>query len=141
MIINFTYDSSVNGAPVGFTATLTGVANFFQNAFSDAVTVNIAVGYGEVDGQALVPGALGESVTFLSGYSYAQVKSALAADAKSAGDTSAVASLPSSDPTGGHYWVATAEAKALGLSNSSGLDGFVGFSSTLQFLITTTAMA
>src|SRR5262249_56313788 len=44
---------------------------------------------------------------------------------------SAVNSLPASDPTpggNGHYWVATSEAKAIGLSGpSSATDGFIGF--------------
>jgi hypothetical protein len=124
MIVNFVYDSTVNGAPVGFTTTLTAVANFFQSTFSDSVTVNINVGYGKVNGQNLGGGALGESLTYLSNYTYGQLTSALAADAKSANDTSSVSSLPASGPVGGHYWVTTADAKALGLAGpSSALDG------------------
>ena len=130
MIVNFTYDSTVGSAPVGFTATLNAVASFFQNTFSDSVTVNISVGYGKINGQNLGGGALGSSLTYLSNYSYAQLKSALAADATSADDSSSVASLPANDPTGGHYWVSTAESKALGLAGpSAALDGYVGFSS------------
>ena len=83
MIINFTYDSSVASAPVGFTATLNNIASFFQSTFSDAVTINIAVGYGEVNGQALPSNALGESLTYLNSVTYTQIASALAADAKS----------------------------------------------------------
>src|SRR5258706_13545617 len=131
MILNITYDPSVGGAPAGFVTALNAVVSFFQSTFTDSVTVNIDVGYGEVDSQPLDPNALGESITFLSNYSYAQIKSALMADAKSADDTSAVASLPASDPIAGShfYWVSTAEAKALGLPASfSPPDGFFGFS-------------
>ena len=66
MIFNITYDPSVSGAPAGFVTTINAVASFFQSTFTDSVTVNIDVGYGEVDGQSLSGGALGESITFLS---------------------------------------------------------------------------
>src|SRR5207302_10948286 len=51
--------------------------------------------------------------------------------AKSADDTSAVASLPAGDPIAGvhYYWATTAEAKALGLLGAQNPDGFVGFTS------------
>jgi hypothetical protein len=128
MNINFTFGSSVNSAPVGFTNVFNQVASFFASAFLDPITINISVGYGEVGGKALASGAIGESHIFFNTTSYSQIKSALAADAKSAVDQSAVASLPASDPTGGgHFFISTAEAKALGISNGSGLDGSVGF--------------
>ena len=60
MILNLPYDSSVAGAPVGFTAVLSSIVSFFQTNFKDPVTVNIAVGYGEVNGQALSQGELGK---------------------------------------------------------------------------------
>src|SRR6266852_2004512 len=136
MIVNFIYNQNVNSAPVGFTATLNAVASFFQSTFSDPVTININVGYGTVNGQPLGGNALGTSLTYLSNYTYTQLRSALAADAKSADDSSSVASLPlpANDPTGGNYWVATAEAKALGLMGASGsVDAFVAFSSSFPF--------
>jgi Ca2+-binding RTX toxin-like protein len=129
VIINLTFDPSVANAPAGFTAALAQVVTFFENNFSNPVTVNIQVGYGEVQGQALPSGALGESLSFLQPTTYAALTGALSANASSAADASAVASLPATDPTGGAYWLTQAEAKALGLSNSPALDGFVGFSS------------
>src|SRR5439155_5665969 len=92
------------------------VANFYASTFSDPVTVNINVGYGEVGGSALPSGALGASLTYLASTSYSRLASALKLDASSADDASAVKSLPSSDPTTGfgRYWVSTAEGKALG---------------------------
>jgi len=36
---------------------------YFQTHFSDPITVNIALGYGEVGGSQLSGGALGESRT------------------------------------------------------------------------------
>jgi Ca2+-binding RTX toxin-like protein len=127
VILNLTYDASVANAPAAFTTALNSVENWFQTNFLDAVTVNIAVGYGEVKGMTLGPGSYGSSYTNMGWYSYTQLKNALAADVSSAPDASAVASLPSADPIGGSYAVPLAQAKALGLSSSTGIDGYVGF--------------
>src|SRR5258708_18726918 len=134
MILNFIYDGSVGSAPVGFTATLGRVASFFQNTFLDPVTVNIAVGYGEIRGQAMDPTGLGSSISYFNNYSYSQVRSALAADSSSADDASSIASLPLTNPSGGNYWMTTAQAKAVGLQGaSSQLDGYIGFSANPMF--------
>ena len=131
MIINVTYDPSVASAPAGFTTTVNAVFQYFQSQFTDPISVNISVGYGEVGGQALGSGALGESLTYLSSYGYSQLLGALTADATTATDQTAVASLPASNPAGGaNYLVPTAEAKALGLMGATAsLDGSIGFSS------------
>src|SRR5207249_4484390 len=113
LVFNITYDGSVSSAPAGFTSAITDVVNYYESVFNDPITVNIDVGWGEVAGLTLASGALGESVINLGLFSYSQVKTALAAGAKSADDTTAVASLPGSDPTGGgSFLLATAEAKA-----------------------------
>jgi Ca2+-binding RTX toxin-like protein len=131
LVINVTYDSSVANAPTGFVTAVSDVVQFFQTHFSDPVTINIAVGYGEVGGSRLPFGAIGASSTYLTSVSYASIVNALTADAKTAADASAAASLPAADPTGGHYWVSTAEGKALGLLGASNsIDGYVGFSSS-----------
>ena len=132
MDINLSYDSSVGSAPPEFIDGVAAVAAFLESNFSDPVTINIAVGYGEVGGYSLGSGALGESLTYLDTYTYTEIKTAFAADSKSADDASAVASLPASNPiSGSTYWVALAEAKALGLSVlANPLDGNVGFSSS-----------
>jgi hypothetical protein len=133
LVFNITYDSSVSNAPAGFTSAITDVVNYYESVFNDPVTVNIDVGWGEVAGQSL-GGALGASETNLGVFSYSQVKAALAADATSAGDATAVASLPGSDPTGGgSFLLATAEAKALGLGTGAAVDGYVGFSSSVNY--------
>jgi hypothetical protein len=131
LVINLNFDSSVAKAPSGFTAAVTAAAQYYSNMFTDPITIAIDVGYGEVDGQSLGSGALGESLTYISSYNYSQVTAALRSDAKSADDTQAVGTLSSSDPTGGgNFWVSTAEAKALGLSAGSGaVDGYIGLSS------------
>jgi hypothetical protein len=135
MLFNITFDSSATQAPAGFRSTVMAVAHFLEAQFTDSITINIAVGYGEVGGSAMSAGALGESGTYLSSFAYSQVRNALVADSRSAADISSAASLPGSDPTsGGHWWVPTAEAKALGLIGATGqLDGVVGFSSAANF--------
>ena len=128
--INITYDSSVASAPAGFKTAIDAAVQYFESQFTDAVTVNLNVGYGEVGGYNLDAGALGESLTYLTSFSYAQVQQALVADATSADDATSVAHLPASSPVSGTIWTSTAEAKALGLLGSySGVDGYVGFAS------------
>ena len=134
---NITYDSSVSQAPAGFEAAFAAAAQFYSSEFSDPITLNIHVGYGEVNGQALNAGNLGQS-EFTNGrfYAYTQLEAALAADATSADDRAAVASLPATDPTnGGSFLLTRAEQKALGLLSGSdtSVDGYIGLSSADNF--------
>jgi hypothetical protein len=134
MQFNITFDSSVLSAPDAFKTDVLNVASNFASQFTDPITVNLTVGFGEVAGSALPSGALGASSTSLVSTSYRTLVSALKADATSAADHSAVASLPNRDPTGfGFYWLSTAEGKALGLYSGTGADGSIGFSSTDAF--------
>jgi len=136
LIINLTYDSSVSSAPSGFQTALSYVVNFFETTFSNPITININVGYGEINGQQLASNALGESEA--SQYvpvSYSSVRSALQAQGAPGSST-----LPSSSPVSSNLNMSQAEGKALGLyQNDGSLDGYVGFSSTLQFNYTQTA--
>jgi hypothetical protein len=134
LLINVTYGSSVNSAPVEFKTVVGQVVEYLESHFSDSITINITVGWGEVGGSPLSAGALGSSLTYLTSLGYTQVINSLAADGKGANDASAVASLPAVNPNGGTYWVTTAEAKALGLMGaSSNPDGFVGFNSSAPY--------
>ena len=128
LVINVVYDSSVASAPAGFTQTIANVVAFYESQFSTPVTVTIDVGYGEIDGQSVEPGSLGESQANLTSVSYAQLEAALANNANAIGDAAAAASLSSTSPVNGQYWIPTAEAKALGISGSdSSVDGYAGF--------------
>jgi hypothetical protein len=133
--LNIQYDSSVNSAPSQFKTVVNSVVQFLEQQFVDPITITIDLGWGEIDNQPMQGGALGESSTYLQSYTYTQVKNAMSADAKSSADATAVASLPATSPTGSNtVWMATAEAKALGLmANNTGVDGYVGISSTLPF--------
>jgi hypothetical protein len=134
MQFNIQFDTSVPTSATAFRAAIASVANYYASTFTDNVTINLNVGLGEVGGNALPTGALAASQTNLALTSYKAVVGALKADALSSADHSAVASLPTRDPTGGgFYWVSTAEGKALGLYSGTGLDGSIGFSSTANF--------
>ncbi len=129
-VINITWDSSVSAAPAAFTTAVLNAAQYLELQFTNAATINITVGYGEVDGTPLAADVLGFNQSMLSPYSYRSLVSALSTDATSSVDMEAVASLPSTAPVGGTFWTTTAEAKALGLSTrTTGIDGYVGFSS------------
>jgi FG-GAP-like repeat len=142
MNIVLTFDQAVNNLPAGFVASLNAVVQFFDSQYVNPITINIDVGYGEIDGSPLDSGALGESETFLNEYSYSALRNALIANATSADQISAANSLPATDPTpggSGNYWAATAESKALGLMGaSSDTDGFIGFSNSFPFTYNTT---
>src|ERR1035441_10054773 len=134
LIINVSYDASVGRGPAAFMTDVAAAVQYFESHISNPITINIDVGYGEVGGQTMGGGALGQSLYYLDSYNYSTVKNALVADAKSANDMTAIATLPSSDPTnGGTFWTSTAEAKALGLDSGSFTDGYVGFSSAAGF--------
>ncbi|MCX7382828.1 MAG: NF038122 family metalloprotease [Alphaproteobacteria bacterium] len=134
-IINISWNTSVAAAPAGFKDGVLAAVQYLQSQFTDAVTINISVGYGEVNGTALDSGSLGSSASFLAPTTYGTLRSAVIADAITADDKAAAASLPATSPVSGALWTTTADAKALGLitANGTATDGFVGFSSTLPF--------
>ena len=110
LVINVAYDASVNNAPAAFKADVAAVVSYLESQFTDPVTINIQVGYGEVNGQTM-SSAIGQSMYFVGTYNYSQVRNALAADAKTTNDQSAVATLPGIDPTnGGTFYVTAANA-------------------------------
>ena len=127
LVINVVYDLSVASAPAGFTQTIANVVNFYESQFSNPVTITIDVGYGEVEGQSMQVGALGENQANMTSVSYSQLQAALANNADAIGDTAAAASLSATSPVNGQYWIPTAEAQALGLASGGGVDGYAGF--------------
>ena len=134
LVINVVFDASCANAPPGFEAGVEAVVSYFESHFSDPITITIDVGYGEVDGQPLGFGALAESGTVLTSVSYSALEAALVAKADAIGDPAAAANTPTTSPVSGTWWVATAEAQALGLSNGgSGPDGYIGLSNSVIF--------
>lgn len=134
MQINVTFNSSVANAPTGFVAAINYVVSYYDSLFTNNVTININVGYGEVAGQTLASNSLGESYApqYLS-ESYSSVVSAL--QAQGAPGASA---LPSTSPLSGTMYMPQAEAQALGLTTAVSTS-YVGFSSSLAFSYTPNA--
>jgi hypothetical protein len=128
LTISATYESSVstlsNFSQIesGFSAAVQQL----ENIFTDPITVNINV--------AGMNTGLGESTTEFSHVGgYSTVKSELqSAPNKTASDTTAIANLPGTDPTGGAaFWVPTAELKALDVSfTPPAVDGTFMFNTT-----------
>ena len=129
--INLIFDSFAMAAPQSFRDGMQAAANILQAAFLDPITINLAVGYGEYNGQTLFSQS-GAEGGFDSGQtvSYATLRSALASDERSGDDITAVNSLPGGTSLQGHssFLMANGEAKALGLlaGNGTALDGRVG---------------
>ena len=140
LVINLIPDASVANAPVGFWSAMTAAVQFFDNAFADPITVNIAVGWDEIGGSPLVNGNIGEGGPVTgSRFTYDQVRATLVNDAKSGADMTALASLSAADPTnGGSFFLGSAEEKALGLTagNAAAVDGEVGFQSDPSYSFT-----
>jgi hypothetical protein len=136
MSFSVTSDPSTGGAPVGFVAAFTSVIDFYELTYVDPITINLHVGWGDINGNPLTPGFIGQSLTNQRAVPYATLQTALTNDAKTAADATAIASLPLADPTPGrNFAMSNAEAKALGLlaGNAAGTDGWVGFNSAVTY--------
>jgi hypothetical protein len=120
------WDPSVAHAPKGFQQAVINAALSYTGLFSDDIVVKIGVGYGEVNGSRLDSSALGESENNYKLVSYSTVSSALAGD-------NYPLTLAGNEPTSAQIYVTNAEAKALGLvpGNATGVDGWIGLSSTM----------
>jgi hypothetical protein len=132
--INVSYDSSVDSAPVAFKVAVAYTVSLLDAAFTNDVTLNLHVGWGEVGRAPLIAGDLGTSEEAQApAYSYATIRNALVANGTAPDQLAANSTLPATDPTGGGTFdIGTAEAKALGLiaGNAPGIDGWVGFDNT-----------
>ena len=107
-MITPTYTANVTNLPNA--AQIETAVNFainqYQSVFSDPITLRITVDAS--------PGTsiLGQSLTNLVSTSYSQVRTALIADAKTATDSSMIASLSAANPTGnGQFFIPRAEAQ------------------------------
>ena len=72
MNLNISFDQSTGSLPSGFVAAVNYVLNYFDNLFTNNVTINIDLGYGEVEGQSLEAGATGENEANLASVPYQQ---------------------------------------------------------------------
>ena len=136
MQINVSYDSSAANAPAGFKVDVQYAVSVLEAAFTNNVTLNIDVGWGEVDGSAIRTDDLGESLYVKAPtYTYSQIVGALEAQAAQPNLnpdlTAAISTLTGlANPTdGGPFDIGLPEAQALGLAanNPNALDGWIGF--------------
>ncbi|MBS1709766.1 MAG: PEP-CTERM sorting domain-containing protein [Armatimonadetes bacterium] len=118
---------------VGFSAdqqaTIQDALNDISGRYTDNVTVNLKF--------TNVNSGLGGSSQSLFGFTYGAFKSLLAADAKSALDNTAVASLPGGNPFGARGVALTrAQIRALGQSigsDGNGFDCYISLNASLCF--------
>ena len=139
MLINLVWDSSVSSAPAGFQAAMQTAANIITASFSDNITLNFRVGYGEISNAAgttstPIGAGVAEGGPSTGDYvSYSTLRSSLLASASTSDDSTAYASLatPQDPNANGNVAVWRSQEKALGLggvaANDSGIDGVVGF--------------
>ena len=128
MNINVSFDQNTSSLPNGFVAAVNYVVSLFDSLFTNAVTINIDVGYGEIDGTPLGRNDLGES--FAPQYlteNYSAVRGVLQSE-----DAPGSSTLPASSPLSGKLRMSAAEAQALGLTSAVSTS-YVGFSSSLPF--------
>ena len=97
MQINISFDQNQSSLPAGFVAAVNYVVNYFDSVFTNAVTVNIHVAYGEIAGQRLGAGA---RETYIDSYSYSQVVGALKSNEPSAAQQHQEAVAPTTIPNG-----------------------------------------
>lgn len=131
LVININYDSSVNSAPAGFKTAVQAAVAFYEQSFTNDVTLDITFAWSPLSGNALA-----ENNFYYNTYTYAQMKSLLTASATSASDSVAYASLPSTDPTpgGNSVWALTVgQEKALGVSASAPYDDYVTLNSSVPW--------
>jgi VCBS repeat-containing protein len=136
VIINLQFDADALAAPQSFRDGMLAAAAMLDAHLADNITVNIGVSYGTFNGAALPnqntsEGNIGSGGNG-SGYgiSYSDLRTALANDATTSDDNTAVANLPGGSSIGGQssFLIGNAQARALGLvsANDGTQDGWVG---------------
>jgi hypothetical protein len=141
LTFNITYDASVtnlaNAAQVEGAVSV--ATQTLENLYTNSITVNITIYWGAT-GPFTNGVSLGASQAELVGnsdFEYPQLVTALSNARTTEADSNSVASLPASDPTGGPWYVARSEAKALGVlgisKNDSENDGSVAFASNVSY--------
>jgi hypothetical protein len=137
LTFDLTYDpiSAFGANLASLKAATQDVANEFSALYTNNVTVNIDV-KADPDPKGLGSSAFENNDT--GTISYADLKAALESHASTPASKSAVASLPTGDPTAGAgFYLTNAEAKALGFTSGANpaLDGtfFIGDANTYTF--------
>ncbi len=130
LVINLIFDAAALAAPQSFRDGMQAAANILEATFTDSITINIEVGYGEFDGSPLPNQNTSEGGCTGIGISYTDLRAALVSHATSAVDQASIAALPTGPSIDGQsfFFLSAAQAKALGLLDAGdpGTDGNVG---------------
>jgi hypothetical protein len=134
MRINLEFDSQAQAAPQSFRDGIQAAANLLDATFADNITINISVGYGEIEGTPEGSGSASAGPETGVFDSYTQVRTWLAQNA-SADVQSGVAALPTGPSIQGQTQVLVwrAQEKLMGQvsPNDAGLDGAAGFATDI----------
>jgi serralysin len=105
-------------------------ARILENAFDDNITINIAVGYGEINGSPLPSQNTSQGNIVPVNIDYSSLRGLLASHASSLDDKDSVKALPDDTALQGQttFQISTGQAKALGIlpANDDLIDGYVG---------------
>jgi hypothetical protein len=139
LVINPTFDSSItnNANAAAIQAMVNNAIAVFQAEFSDPITVSILFRYSTTapDGTALGSGTLAQSGYEIYMIPWNNYIKALSADAKTANDATANASLAGS-PLSTNVIVSSANGRALGLPTPGHLDSTGHFTGTFDGIVT-----
>lgn len=139
--INATFDTSITNDPhaAQITNTINQAIGVYQSLFNDPITISIDFRYSTTgpDGTALGSGTLAQSNYTVYALGYSTFTAALTADAKTANDTSAVASLPGS-PLATDMVASSANGRAVGQATPGAMNatGQVGPGGTFDGIVT-----
>jgi hypothetical protein len=135
LVFENTYGAGVTDV---YRAAILTAEHTFQSQFSNAVTVSM-----NFDLQPLGAGFSAQNQYALTGVTYANFVAALTSHATTADDHTAIAGLPTTDPSGGiGFWLPSAEARVLGLAGpSTGVDDSITLNSDMNYTFGSDAVA
>jgi hypothetical protein len=129
MQINLIYDQATSTLPAGFTDAMNRVVAYLDAEFTNNVTLDLHVGYGEEDGDPIDPGFQAENTPAnYDRFSYTTLRQDLVNAATSTDDQTSVQNLPTVDPISGthDWWVDDLQQRALGIGSGDAV-GYLGF--------------
>jgi hypothetical protein len=128
--LSFVFTTVANQAPTNDQiAAFQTAANIWSSYLTDNITVNIKLGAAQLTGSQ--SNVLASTVTPLYGYNPTAVRNALAADATSADDATAVANLGTI--SGSQLSMTAANARALGFSAAPSADATITFNTNYTY--------
>ena len=127
MVFDNTYESGVSAA---YMTAIVAAEHFLESRFTNSITLSVSFSLG-----VLSDSVSGENDYSTDTVSYVTLVNALRSHATTADDFAAVASLPTTDPSGGEgFSIPLGEARVLGLvGNSYGIDDSVELNQVLPW--------